>query len=329
MASDQITPPKRDSPLSFMQSFNSEVSYFEPTASSSVSSTGRNPELIVVLAWFAARDVHIAKYITQHRALFPTSRILLIRISLFSMLYPPQAAANIKVALPILRSFADNSNGSVIPRSHPRVLVHVFSNGGMTLAAKMYRMLGYFHWMRTHRALSQAVPRFVSPLMHLVMAVAWLVGKSRGRIPPVNENAQTINAKQLVSCESRRLYLYGTADEMVDWRDVEDHARIASERGFVVRMEKFERGKHVAHIMSSRLLLFGFAGGPLNLLTIVIVGGGSLSGTNLNLNLIADIADAFILFSAAVALLVELVILNVDTGNTTAKAVLVLGLEAG
>lgn len=44
-----------------------------------------------------------------------------------------------------------------------------------------------------------------------------------------------------------RLYLYSKEDEIVGWRDVEEHAEIARRRGCVVRMVLFRDSAHVAH----------------------------------------------------------------------------------
>ena len=48
--------------------------------------------------------------------------------------------------------------------------------------------------------------------------------------------------------ELKRGYIYSEADQMVDWRVVEEHARDAEAKGFVVRREKFEESGHVAHM---------------------------------------------------------------------------------
>ena len=46
--------------------------------------------------------------------------------------------------------------------------------------------------------------------------------------------------------------MYGTGDEAVDWRDVEKHAAearmILGDEGGKVRLERFEGGRHVAHV---------------------------------------------------------------------------------
>lgn len=60
---------------------------------------------------------------------------------------------------------------------------------------------------------------------------------------------QALNDPELMEGEKRRCYIYGEADRMVGWSDVEDHARVAAkEGGFEVRKEKFVGSGHCAHV---------------------------------------------------------------------------------
>ena len=72
----------------------------------------------------------------------------------------------------------------------------------------------------------------------------WLTGS----IPFTDENANLLNDVERCRQEKRRLYCYGTADDMVSWRDVEYHANQAESRGLCVRREKFEDDRHVTQI---------------------------------------------------------------------------------
>lgn len=220
----------------------------------------------------AARDEHIAKYVTQHRVLFPSSRILLIRCPLSRVWLPWIARRDMKPAIPLLRALAVGSDGQKAEGTRPRVLVHTFSNGSIRTAIHLRAMLaapesedgdhgiaappryvllldsctGYFRWRKTHRALVQTLSWWASPLMHIAIAMACAYRGLR-RLPPAqDQNACALRAPSLVSRECRRAYLYGTADDMVDYHDVEDNARKAEEIGFSVRQERFEGAEHVA-----------------------------------------------------------------------------------
>ncbi|KAL7892492.1 hypothetical protein HDV63DRAFT_409322 [Trichoderma sp. SZMC 28014] len=282
MASKKTLLPDKEPPLSFMEHLSSSVSYYCPKDAVPVNDNDattteqqrRNPELILVLSWMGARDVHIAKYIAQHRVLFPSSRILLIRSPASHVFWPSLARRHIPPAIRILRQFAEpetkatNTSSS----SRPRVLLHILSNGGVSTAARIRELLrkelgsdsagnklvipryalcldscpGNFVWKSTHKALLQSLPRWTSPLVHFVIAVAWLIYKLRLTRPAQNLNAEALRRGSLLPRETQRTYLYGTADAIIDWRQVEDHAKRAEDSGFKVRKEKFQGGEHVS-----------------------------------------------------------------------------------
>ncbi|KAL9468873.1 hypothetical protein ACSS6W_010567 [Trichoderma asperelloides] len=267
-----------------MEHLSSSVSYYCPKDAIPLSNKSdndnapadqrRHPELILVLSWMGARDVHIEKYIAQHRVLFPSSRILLIRSPASHVFWPSLARRHIPPAIRILRQFAEPETRATnnSRNSRPRVLLHILSNGGVSTAARIRELLrrelgsdsagnklvipryalcldscpGNFVWKSTHQALLQSLPRWTSPLVHFVIAVAWLIYKLRLTRPAQNLNAEALRRGSLLPRETQRTYLYGTADAIIDWRQVEDHARRAEESGFKVRKEKFEGGEHVS-----------------------------------------------------------------------------------
>lgn len=227
----------------------------------------KDPRLILVLPWMGAQDPHIAKYIAQHQALFPTSRILVVKFTM-QLMFSGQGTREkiLGPAVKVMRKFAreveDEGGGGA------RLLVHIFSNGGVTTSVHLWHLLnynvprhisifdscpGYHTWKRTHHALALPLPRIFSPLVHIVLAIIWLLRAPGGHLPPQDINAAKLNSKARLSGEVRRTYLYGTGDEAVDWRDVERHAAeartvLGDEGGRRVRLERFEGGRHVAHV---------------------------------------------------------------------------------
>ena len=147
-----------------------------------------------------------------------------------------------------------------------KILLHSFSNGGMKTNISLRTLLpelpphvaildscpGYYSYKSTHKAMLASSPpnlRAIGwPLVHLIIIFATIVGKI-SRIPPwPTENARLMNLTDAgqTQIERRRMYFYGTADDMVSWKDVERHANEAKRNGFDVRLEKFEGAKHVA-----------------------------------------------------------------------------------
>lgn len=259
MASNQ-PPSSVKAPLSFMQPLSPSVSYFKP---SDASTNADAPELIVIFAWFAARDAHISKYTAQYRALFPSSAILVVRSTPRHVFLPRTRKTELLPAVSVLQAINDTGSGS---SDRPRVLVHVFSNGGAASVGSMYGLVraqrvriprhvtvldscpGYFHWRSTHRAIAQALPSWTSPLLYVALAVHWLIYRVLRKPLMPDLSAAQLNTKELVGLTPRRVYMYGTGDDMVDWRDVERHAAEARGLGFAVRLERFEGGKHVTHM---------------------------------------------------------------------------------
>ncbi|ETR99064.1 hypothetical protein M419DRAFT_87301 [Trichoderma reesei RUT C-30] len=270
-----------------MEHLSPSVSYYNPASQykSNPNSDKNNdntttpaarghPELILVLSWMGARDVHIEKYIAQHRALFPSSPILLIRSPASHVFWPSLARKHIPPAIRILKALAEPEAAATAPGSgaRPRVLLHILSNGGVSTAARIRELLrkelgrdaagnrlvipryalcldscpGNFVWQSTHRALLQSLPRWTSPLVHMVIAIAWLIYKLRLTRPAQNLNAEALRRQTLLPRETQRTYLYGTADAVISWQHVEDHARRAESSGFKVRKERFEGGEHVS-----------------------------------------------------------------------------------
>lgn len=259
MAPKASAPAVKENPLSYMQRLSAAVSYYEPQ---SLPMNG-DPHLILMLTWMAARELHIAKYVEQQRLLFPSSRILVARCPIDHFLYPPSLKPQLAPVIPFLQKYMVGEDFG-----KEKILVHVFSNGGINTMVRLKEMLeaettvsfprhvmildscpGYFNWSRTHLALAQSLPWWTSPLIHLFLGIQWLTFAPLGYDPLPDANAKAVNDTALLELEPRRTYLFGTGDEMVHWRDVEHHADEAAKKSStLVRRESFEGGRHCAHV---------------------------------------------------------------------------------
>ncbi|KAH8735282.1 hypothetical protein BGZ61DRAFT_473887 [Ilyonectria robusta] len=251
-------------PLAFMDVLSPTVAYFDPGAGAA-SSSNRNPHLIILLTWNNARDEHISKYVTQHRARFPNSRILLVRCTFVTWIRPSLRRRTFETALPVLRDLAVTAGTE---GQEPKILVHIFSNGGVASARTLWDLWtsgiggdeqipryavvmdscpGFWTYKRNYHVIMSSLPSWAWPLAHAVMVISWLEWISQGRHGPHEINAEALNESGFTSREVRRTYVYGTEDKAVGWDHVEAHAEEARERGVVVRMEKFPGGQHVSH----------------------------------------------------------------------------------
>lgn len=252
-------PPAAPSPLAFMTRLSPNTYIYNPSVPPSPS----EPRLILILGWMEARDAHIAKYISQHQTLFPTSRILLVRSAMAHFIRPGLKRSVMLPAADLLSTFSKETSDDEVP-----MLIHVFSNGGVSTLVTLHSLLsqplprhvllmdscpGYVSWQRSHYAFAASLPWWASPFIHVLIAVFWILYVPWGRLSPMDRNAAGLNVPERVDREVRRTYLYGTGDQAVDWRDVERHA--AEVRGVVgkegegrIRLERFEGGKHVSHV---------------------------------------------------------------------------------
>ncbi|CAM1509349.1 Fc.00g030880.m01.CDS01 [Cosmosporella sp. VM-42] len=268
------TPPAT-APLGFMARLNPNTLYFDP----SIPHSPNDPRLILLLTWMDARDIHIAKYIAQYRLLFPTSRFLVIRSTLGLFMRPALRKKALRPAVEVLKEclgevegngegIADRGSDEIGAEGKENVnlLIHIFSNGGVSTSITLWDLLthvphhalimdscpGYFHWGRNHHAMTVGMPFWTSPLAHLLILTAWLFYIPWGHPAPQDSSAAGLNTAERMRSEVRRTYIYGTGDEAVDWRDVERHAaearEVLGEEDGKVRLERFEEGRHVAHV---------------------------------------------------------------------------------
>jgi hypothetical protein len=220
-----------------------------------------------------ARPVHISKYALQYRKLYPSSRILVAQCPLAHVTFPWRTRRDLSPALPYLRDMSERQQkADEAGDAAPKMLVQMFSNGGIHTASYLRNMLrgaqphgtpilpryvlifdscpGYFRWMSSYKALMQMLPWWSGPAVHSVIAMVCLYHFLR-RLPAIqNRNARALRSPGLLAREARRTYLYGTEDDLILWQDVEDNARKANEAGFTIRMEKFIGAKHVAIMRS-------------------------------------------------------------------------------
>lgn len=284
MASDAPAPAPA-SPLASMSPLSPIVSLYKPDATPDPSA----PKLIAVFSWMGAQDAHIAKYTARYQALFPASPILLVRCPLEYTVMSGKARRVIQPAVSAFRSFfpgteeeADGNDKDETGREEPKMMLHLFSNGGCIMfqhfidtlreqdaqgrkaarlpphACAMDSCPGSFDWSRAHKAISASLPAWLSPLTHLLIAAQVLlsffvdpVGAEGGRW------GGALNEGDVLGRQVRRVYAFGDGDEMVDSGDVVRHAGEARERGLgggeggedeeKVRLENFGESRHVAH----------------------------------------------------------------------------------
>lgn len=285
MASEAMIPPGSNpivpKPLDSFTKLNSNVYIHEPPPNAQQGSNGSidqhihqsdAPHLILLFTWMGAAPKHIAKYTSTYIKLFPSSTIVLVRTQLFDMMSLPTSILHRRYtpALQRLLKVAKSSG-----TGKPCVLAQTFSNGG---AFAFLNFARFYRQMTGHSLPISAlildsgpaignIPRSVAAIMapiprnpilwypvllwlNIMLRVLFWKDRVLGRKSIVRRTYLALAERGLLPPGVPRLYVYSLADKMVDWREVEAHARMAEENGQTGRVElvRFERSEHVAHV---------------------------------------------------------------------------------
>ena len=271
-------------------------------------------QLIIICTWLGAASKHISKYIALYRKIAPGARILLIEsnVPILISSYVKQrdhikpavsavldtlaecdigtAPSEDTEAASYAHNLVDNnkrhvSDPSNTSKSTPRVLLHVFSNGGTNTATQLLIVLNArleaplplvgllcdscpaegTYW-RSYDAMVLSLPkdiatRFLGALAcHciLVLLYTWI---ACGNENPASLQRRTMLDGDTVSLrwegefgevngntlKGRVCYFYSKEDRMCLWSDVRRHAEEARKLGWDVREVVFEGSGHCAH----------------------------------------------------------------------------------
>ena len=223
------------------------------------------PTTILVLAWMDASTRHIAKFTARYALLYPSARILLVRATPPDLTWRRGSTQLARLAPAVDALRAD-------PDLH--LLTHTFSNagshhmaniatafrratGGALLPAKamiidsspcrltLEATLGYVNQGRPKPWYLVACLYFVS-----VIYVAYhvLVYRLFGKTNVLDRLRRDLNDPKLIPTTAPRCYIYSESDKLIDWRDVEEHAREAQDKGYKVELQKMVGGDHVGHM---------------------------------------------------------------------------------
>jgi len=147
MASTNGATASGASPLAFLTKLSPCVYVYRPEPSitgtieeSPTPSPKPLPKLVLLATWMGARDPHIAKYLLQYRAFFPTTPILLVRSEPRHFTRPRGAPRELAPALLVLHSIfpelaapsktSSSSSAATSKANPPQLLIHAWSNGG-------------------------------------------------------------------------------------------------------------------------------------------------------------------------------------------------------
>lgn len=261
-------------------------------------------QLIILCTWLDAARKHIAKYTALYRHVAPDARILLIESSVSILTSTIVSQQRIKEFAPAAAAVLDtlvecqhrsshdpeaSANGrrdneeatldtNRLPSSsssaRPQIILHIFSNGGMSSTNNLLRVLrsrmgeplaltglifdscpgnGTSYW-QTFNAIVISFPntiiwRFLGALLTHCFLIFLTLYVACG-----HENPETLWRRTPLE-ESRpargALYLFSKEDRMIDWTNIKQHANEARTKGWRVREILFEGSAHCAHLATA------------------------------------------------------------------------------
>lgn len=240
-------------------------------------------QLVILCTWLGAAKKHVNKYTDLHQQMAPDARILLIEstVPILVSSYPRQREA-IQPAAHVVRAVLDECDGT----SHPRILLHTFSNGGTNSATQLLivlreevltaplPLLGLIcdsgpakgtYW-KSYNSMVLSLPkdaasRLIGPLaVHVILCLLYTFiacgryGKPEDLIRDTLLDEATVyrrsgsGAADDLEQRIRACYVFSKADRMVEWTDVIEHADAARSKGWLVRELMFEDSSHCNHL---------------------------------------------------------------------------------
>jgi hypothetical protein len=262
---------------------------FQRLSSSILLHTPLNPakgQLIILATWMGGAAKHIAKYTTLYKRLAPNAKILLIKGTIENMLYPHSIQRqNFKPAVaPILSLLKEcgYTTPNTPPETPPRILLHVFSNGGANSVSQLLYLLqqeihaplpltgliidsalaigGYDH---NYHGFLLSLPdnlifKILGPPALTVFLFVMENSIALGRYPrPEDLYRETMLDEDLLHVAGPReegfagkriCYFASTKDVMIPFQDVLSHADEAKRRGWDVEMHMWDDTEHCNHL---------------------------------------------------------------------------------
>lgn len=257
-----VSTPATAQTLEYLKGFTAlgeQIFYYNPTAEENTEDSEKNdPELVILCSWLYALPKHIAKYTAAYQRIYPRSPILLLKQDGPDLMWRPNSwqMENMRPAI--------NAIGSVKFRGEtPKVLLHVFSNGGAFTVCQLADSIKTNNahigsgnslpitafvidsapsipsLAKGRVALSQGLPASLPGPVRAVGGLAlWttmmslsFASRMLGAEGTMTGMRRKLNDPEgpFVKPDLTRIYIYSKTDELVPWEQVEAHAQEAKE----------------------------------------------------------------------------------------------------
>ncbi|KAJ3571989.1 hypothetical protein NP233_g3397 [Leucocoprinus birnbaumii] len=262
------------------------IHVFRPQSTTIVEPT--HPTLVLIFGWMGARLPHLHKYTSVYREMYPNTTILLVQ-SEPSFFWSTECLQR-KALAPVVGvlgavgcippSPQNERKAPNPPIDRPRILVHVFSNGGCFQMVTLGKLLdshqaksitstgstsvvifdscpgsGSFKGSQqafasvVRNPMARLLVKVVVTVLFCIQFVMKQVLRRQAYFQAMKTRLNNPDVLPWTSKATPRLYLYSEGDDLVEVNAVEDHMRSGRENGYAISAEKFgKESKHVSHV---------------------------------------------------------------------------------
>lgn len=257
------SPPDILTQLGF-EKLSQGASLFRPDNETEKETSNLDPTLVIICSWAFAQPRHIAKYIRPYQDFYPRASILLVQNVISNAIWKPD-----RWQMSFFQSAAAAIQAHISTTVTPRVLLHIFSNGGSHAAVQLSEACrvtcggmkmpvdallldscpGQPRFGPTINALVRGIPsqNQVIRCAATVMAYVSVGGTALLDILNISEPAawklyrklndpidvfllKRLRGEKKMFVPIPRTYLYSKADDMIMYDDILGHAQIANEK---------------------------------------------------------------------------------------------------
>ncbi|KAG2132949.1 hypothetical protein DEU56DRAFT_889024 [Suillus clintonianus] len=238
-----------------------------------------SPNVILIFGWMGAQFRHLRNYTHAYTKLYPNASQIVVRCNT-DMLWTTISTRERRL-MPVIDALeALHCLPSSSAQRRPRILTHVFSNGGSLQVTCLSHMLQQKYGSASVqgpltsalildscptitrlKALKLALSAIVrNPIVRYIVltfahvmyfvrfGLSLLLGSQMMLVADVHTDMWNPCVLPWMGIHTPRLYLFSRKDKLILWQEVMHHAKTAKERGMDVRCELFEESEHVMHI---------------------------------------------------------------------------------
>ncbi|KAG1737159.1 uncharacterized protein EDB91DRAFT_1138953 [Suillus paluster] len=245
------------------------------------SEDATSPNVILIFGWMGAQLGHLQNYTHAYTKLYPNASQIVVQCNP-DMFWIPISTRQRRL-MPVIDALeALHCLPSSSPTQRPpRILTHVFSNGGslqMTLLGHMLQrkygsasvhgsftgalildscptalnlkaLKRSFNSAIRNPILRSIILTFIYTVFVVRFGLSLLFGKDMMLVKGIQTDMWNPRILPWMSLHTPRIYLFSRKDKLIPWQEVVQHAETAKERGMDVRCELFEESGHVRHAL--------------------------------------------------------------------------------